>query len=233
MNFDYLLLTLTVVGLWTPAYVLLPSFTKQKIAHCRRRDEGIGTLLASPFNWLDLARSTGCTWILLNSVFDFEKGQDELALVFTFVRLAILGIGVLLQTIWFGRQRCVIGPVFFLTGICLVLAGLAVGGFGLALALTFAMKLRRLSFVFLIAPVCLAAFGVFFGQIGLNTVASSGFFALPLFFAFAINTRLSFVRRVRTGNVSHKNARSATILASGHQQMTTELSAGAANQHTV
>lgn len=227
MNFDYLLLALTLIGLWFPSYVFFSSGTKEKLfARSRRRDEGFGALLASPVNWLDLIRSAGCTWLLLNSVFHFEKGQDELALVFTFVRLAILGIAVLLQTACFGRQRSVIGPVFFLTGACLVLAGPAVGGFAVALALTLAMKLRRLSILFLSAPVCLAAFAVIFGQLGLNTIASAGLFSLPPFLAFAFNTRLSFLRRVRTASAPfHAEGTLAAVVAE-HKRLSKELSAG-------
>lgn len=231
MNFDYLLLALTLIGLWLPSHILFSSATKEKLfARSRRRDEGFGALLASPVNWFDLVRSAGCTWLLFHSVFQFEKGQDELALVFTFVRLAILGIAMLLQTACFGRQRSVIGPVFFLTGLCLVLAGPAVGGFAIALALTLAMKLRRLSILFLAAPVCLAAFSVVFGQLGINTVASAGLFSLPPFLAFALNTRLSFIRRVRTANVPGQPEGTLAAVVAEHKRLSNELSAGTVGQ---
>lgn len=196
MNPDYLLLLLALIGLWTPAAVFSPSSVKTKLRLAvRRRDDGIGSLLRSKINWLDLVRGGLCAWIIQNYVFHFENGQDELARIFTFVQLAILAIAVLAQTVGIARKPCIIGPVFFLTGVTLAVSGPLVGGLAVALALTLALMLRRLSLLFIIAPLCLAVFGVVFGRLGLTTVFNAGLFAMPTFFSFAAGVRLSFVRR--------------------------------------
>ena len=196
MNPDYILLVLALIGLWTPVSAFCPSSVKAKLTPgARRRDDGLGSLLRSKLNWLDLVRGGACAWLIQNSVFQFEKGQDELALVFTFVKLAILALAVLAQTVRLTSKPCIIGPVFFLSGVTLAVSGPLVGGFALTLAFTLALMLRRLSHLFITAPVCLAVFGVVFGRLGLTTVFNAGLFALPLFLSFALGVRLSFVRR--------------------------------------
>jgi hypothetical protein len=196
MNPDYVLLFLALLGLWTPAAILLPATAKRKLfSNARRRKEEFGALLSSKLNWIDLLRGAGCTWLIQNSVFHFEKGQDELALVFTFVQLAIVAVAVLAQTIWFSRKTCVIGPVFFLAGATCILSGPLVGAFAIGLAIAASLMLGRLSYVFVAAPICLALFGSVFGRLGLSTIFSAGLFALPAFLAFALGVRLTFIRK--------------------------------------
>jgi hypothetical protein len=212
MNPDYVLLFLALLGLWTPAAVLLPSSVKKKLCvGARRRKEGLGPLLRSKLNWLDLARGAGCAWLVQNSVFHFEKGQDELALVFTFVQLAILAIAVLVQAVHFSRKLCIIGPVFFLIGTTFILSGPLVGAFALGLAMAISLMLGRLSYLFVAAPVCLAVFGVVFGRMGLSTVFNAGLFALPAFLAFASGVRLSFVRKT-THSAQRAHAKNSVAL---------------------
>lgn len=232
MNPDYILLLLALIGLWTPIYIFSSSSVKTKLRLAiRRRDDGLGSLLRSKLNWLDLIRGVACAWLIQNSVFQFEEGQDELALVFTFVKLAILAIAVLAQTVRIARTSCIIGPVFFLTGVTLAVSGPLVGGFALVLAFTLSLMLRRLSFLFIICPVCLAIFSVVFGRLGLTTVFNAGLFALPLFLSFAMGVRLSFVRRTETSPSALSAAQTASIrVAEDKKNLAASLNAPVAQQ---
>jgi len=195
---DYLLLGLALIALCLPTAVVLPGSTRERIRRAvRRQDDGLLSLLRSPFNWIDLLRGAGGAWLAKSTVFHFSSGQDEMAMVFLAAQSLIYLVAVLAQTLWLGSPLRFIGPLFFLIGLTLVIAGVQVGGFAVALGLTCALMMRRLSLVFLFVPVFLAVFGKLFGQLGLSLIVNAAIFVLPLALAFSFGVRLSYIRRPR------------------------------------
>jgi len=198
MNSDYVLLGLALIALCVPTAVVLPTSTRERIRRAaRRQDDGLLSLLRSPFNWIDLLRGAGGAWLTKSTVFHFSSGQDDLALVFLVAQSLIYLVAVLAQTLWLGSPLRFIGPLFFLTGLTLVVAGVQVGGFALALGITCALMMRRLSLVFLFVPVFLGVFGKLFGQLGLGLIVNAAIFAIPVALAFSFGVRLSYIRRPR------------------------------------
>jgi hypothetical protein len=120
---------------------------------------------------------------------------DEMAVTFLIVELAIFLAGVTAQTVWLRRPVRVIGPIFFLTGMTLVLSGLA-GGFALVLAFACALMFDRLSAVFVLAPLGLLGFGYLFQELSVTVVFNAAVFALPPLLSFRFGTRMSFLRRL-------------------------------------
>jgi hypothetical protein len=196
MNPAVLLLPLAILCLWTPSAVISSSEVKEKLRKpIRRRDEGLASLLRCKLNWIDLIRSAFGGWLLRHEVLTYRNGQDELGLVYTVVLYAVLLIAVLAQMIWVDRPLRVIGPTFFLAGLTLAVSGPMIGGFALVLGFTCALMLRRLSLSFFIVPLGLIAFSLLFDKVRLLVVFNAAIFALPALLAFAIGSRVSYVRR--------------------------------------
>lgn len=198
MTRDYLFLGIALLALWLPTAVVLTRPAREKIRQAsRRQDDGLLSLLRSPYSWIDLIRSAGGAWLAKESVFHFSAGQDDLALVFLAAQALLFLVAVLAQTLWLGSPVRFIGPLFFLLGLTLVVSGPKVGGFALALGLTCALMTRRLSLAFLFVPAFLVVFGKLFGQFGLSLLVNAAIFVLPLALAFSFGVRLSYIRRPR------------------------------------
>jgi len=196
MNPDYILLPLALLCLWMPGVVVTSAEVREKLRQqVRRHDDGFASLLRNWVNWFDLARSVVGAWMLQRVVTAFSVGQDDLTTTILCIQMALLAIGVLIQTVWIGQKPLIIGPVFYLVGTILVACGAKVGCFGLILAFTCALMLRRLSFSFLFAPVCLAAFAMLFHRLGLMTIFGVVIFAAPAILAFASGQRIAYARR--------------------------------------
>jgi hypothetical protein len=196
MNLDYVLLPAATLGLWVPSAAIASSAIRNKLRQAsRRRHDGISSLLRSYPNWIDLARGAGCAWLLTYLLSSVPAGKSELATVYMVTKFIILAIGVIAQCILIGRPIRVVGPVFYLIGLTMVLSGPQVGAFALILGLTCALMFQRLTLLFLFAPAFTILFGKVFGQLGLPQVVNAALLALPLFLSFALNVRLSYVRR--------------------------------------
>jgi hypothetical protein len=162
----------------------------------RRHNEGLVSLIRSKINWIDLVRGAAGAWLIQKPFQDSVSPQDELASTFLAIQLALLFAGVLAQTLWPRRPVRVIGPVFFLTGLTLVLSGPLTGGFALVLGLSCALIFGRLSSVFSLVPLALVGFAFLFNELGVMTGFNAAAFALPAFLAFTFGIRISFVRSV-------------------------------------
>jgi|GEM_PF-3799671 len=196
MNLDYLLLPAAIIGLWIPSAVFSSSAIRSKLRQAsRRHHDGLFSLARSYLNWIDLARGAGFAWLLTFVLSNVPTGKNELALVYMIAKFAVFAVGVFAQCILIGKPVRIIGPVFYLSGISLVVSGPQVAGFALFLALTCALMFQRLSYAFVFTPVFLILFSKVFGQLGLAVVVNAGLFALPIFLSFAMNVRLSYVRR--------------------------------------
>lgn len=196
MKLDYLLLPAATLLLWIPSAVIASSAIRSKLRQAsRRHHEGISSLLRSYPNWIDLIRGAGCVWLLTYLLSNVPNGKSDLATVYLVTKFIILAIGVVVQCLLPGKPLRVVGPVFYLIGLTLVLSGPQVGGFALVLGLTCALMFRRLTLVFLFSPAFTILFGKIFGQLGLSQVVNAALLVLPLFLSFALNVRVSYVRR--------------------------------------
>jgi hypothetical protein len=197
MNLEYLLLPVGLAVLGVPTAVICGSKMRETLGQpARRHNEGMASLIRSKINWIDLVRGAAGAWLIQKPFQDSVSPQDELASSFLAAQLALLFVGVVAQTLWPRRPARVIGPVFFLTGLTLVLSGPLTGGFALVLGLSCALIFGRLSSVFSLVPVALVGFAFLFNELGLMTAFNAVAFALPAFLAFTFGIRISFVRSV-------------------------------------
>ena len=195
MTLDYLLLPAGVALLVLPTSLVCGARMRETLNRpARRHNEGLESLLRTPLNWVDLARAAGGTWLVQRALQGALATGDEMAITFLIVELVILFAGVGAQTLWLRRPIRVIGPIFFLTGMTLVLSGLA-GGFALVLAFACALMFDRLSAVFVLAPLGLLGFGYLFQELTFTVAFNAAAFGLSPLLAFRFGTRMSFLRR--------------------------------------
>lgn len=206
MNLEYLLLPAGIVLLAVPTTVICGVGMRERLGQpARRRGEGIKSLLRSRVNWLDLVRGAAGAWLVQEPLQSTISSQDELATTFLVAELAVLLVCILAQTVWLRRPVRVIGPVFFLTGLTLVLSGPLTGGFALVTGFSCALMIGRVSAVFTLVPVALVAFGILFDEFTPTAAFNAAAFALPAFLSFTFGTRISFVRR--TAKTKSRRAR--------------------------
>jgi hypothetical protein len=153
------------------------------------------SLIRCRLNWLDLGRSAFGGWLLQHEILTFRAGQDDLAMVHTFVQVGVLFIAVLVQTVWIDRPLRIIGPTFFITGLTIAVSGPLIGGFALILGLACALMFRRLSLSFIFVPAALVAFGFMFHKMSPLLLFNAAMFSIPTLLAFAFGVRVSYVRR--------------------------------------
>ena len=208
MNLAYIFMPVGILFLGVPATALCSSKVRARLRQpARRRESGMTSLARTPLNWVDLVRAGIGAWLIQNALSSARSGQDDLALIFLVVQVALISIAVLIQTIRLGRPMRVTGPLFFLSGLALVLCGPLVAGFALALGLSCALMLRRLGLVFAFVPPGVLVFGYLLGQLGIMTIVIAGAFALPLFFPSPF-TPESLTRGGRLGRGAARKPRS-------------------------
>jgi hypothetical protein len=196
MILDYLQLPIGLVCLVVPSTILCSSKVREKLRKpIRREEEGLGSLLRCPTNWIDLIRGAVGAWLIQRVFQNVPAGQDDLATTYMIAQMAVLTLGIVAQIIWIGRPLQIVGPVFFLAGLTLVVSGPAVGGFALALGFASALMFKRLSIGFYAMPVSLVAFGMLFHQFSLLGLLNACAFVLPVFLVFVFRTRIAYARR--------------------------------------
>ncbi len=199
MTLDYVLVPAGIILLGVPATVIATAKVREKMrSPARRREDGfksLGRLAFTPINWIDFVRAGAGAWMIQHSLSPASSGQDDLAMAYLAVKLAIIILCAGAQTIWLDRPIRVVGPLFYMTAFSLVVCGPLVAGFALPLGFGVALMLRRLSLIFALVPAGLLGFSGLFGQLDLPTMAVSAAFALPAFLSFALHIRIAFACR--------------------------------------
>jgi hypothetical protein len=196
MTVAYVLLPLGALLLVVPSILLTSEKVRQKMRKAARRHEfGLASLVRTPVNWIDLARAAAGAWMIQYALPLGGTGQSELSIADLSAQIAIVVVAVVVQTIWFERPLRVIGPIFYLSGLALVLCGPLVGGFALCLGIGCSLMLRRLSLCFFLVPVAIIGFARVFGQVEFMMSATAAAFLLPLVLSFGMKSRIAFARR--------------------------------------
>jgi hypothetical protein len=196
MTVAYVLLPLGVLLLAVPSTLLTSASVRKKMRNTARRHEfGLTSLARTLVNWIDLFRAAAGAWIIQYALPLGASGQTELSIADLSAQLTIVTLVVVAQTVWLDRPVRIIGPLFFLSGLALVLCGPLVGVFALSLGIGCALMLRRLSLAFFFVPAAIIGFGRLFGRIEIMMFATAASFLLPTILSFGTRSRLAFARR--------------------------------------
>jgi hypothetical protein len=198
MNLAYVTVPVGIVLLCLPTTLISPQKLKDKMRQAARRHEsGMGSIARARINWIDLFRAAAGAWMVQYGLPVGGSGDDQ-NMAFEIAQIAIFSLAVLMQTIWIDKPVRIIGPLFYFTGLSLVVCGPLVAGLAIALGLGCALMLRRLRIVFLITPAVLLSFAYLFREMGAMMMIMAGAFALPAFLSFALGIRIAFARRPAT-----------------------------------
>ena len=164
-------------------------------------------------NWVDLIRSLAGAWLLFQEKSIIVDAADGHAVANAlYLRVAILGVGILIHCLRFGGGLNIYAPLFFLSGLTALVPGggqtdLVVsdfnlgckeGWFAVGFAWVFALGLRN-PFVLLPAlGVSLGAAGYFLSGMNLRLQLGVGLVFLPLLLALLSQKKPHIVSRERS-----------------------------------
>jgi hypothetical protein len=195
MTLAYLLLPVGVVLLGTPGTLMTSSKVLAKMRQTSRRHElGLTSLARAGINWIDLSRAAAGAFIIQYALPLGSAGQTEIFTAYLGAQMAIIALSVVAQTVWLGKPIRVTGPLFYLSGLSIVICGPLVAGLAIPLGVGCALMVRRLSLSFVFVPFCIMSFAILFGSIGLLTVAVALGFLLPSMLSFSANGRIAYAR---------------------------------------
>ena len=150
-------------------------------------------------NWLDLVRAAGGVSLLLNDSIIIESSDANSVWLAFCIKAGVLAIGVMLQTFHFGSELNIFAPVFYLSGITLVLPAITGGwdftasGFAVLFAWTMAWGTRDIRYLVPSLGIALGISGVFLRGFDAWLAVNLGLVFSSLLFATLFQKRLMFV----------------------------------------
>ena len=206
-NLNYFLAAVAL--LWLPLpYLARQGYTSSNRA--RVTSATLGGALGAWQNWADLIRAGVGVYALMELSIGLEPNSGEGPLA-QWIKLGIMLVGVLLQTVRTGQG--ILAPLFYLTGMTLVLSPLAVAGFSVVLAWVLAAGIKDPRLVLPLMGSCLLIGSYFLGEFSLIVKFNAGLIFLPLVFSLLFQKRQMFV--TRESRVSSYQQRRYRVLKEG------------------
>lgn len=163
LTINWPLLLAAMALLWLPLVWFVGPVLRKKLTFAERNESvTILHLLASPWSWVDLARSGAGAWLLTVLAVRVPEtgGSPYPALA---IKVVIVAVGTVWQMFATHDVRVRVAPLFYIVGIAAGLAPWPVAVFGGALGLTLAGLIGRPWTAFLLLPVAYAGAAHFFG----------------------------------------------------------------------
>ncbi|MBM3833425.1 MAG: hypothetical protein FJ403_09155 [Verrucomicrobia bacterium] len=171
---------------------LLAGSLRKSVMKPRRYATQPGALLKPWQNWVDLIRAAIGAYLLTKvavEVLPDVKGAGIKALS---VEAAVCTVAILLQMVRVSPGIQLIAPVFYLSGLTLVLAGYTSGGFAVFVGWLFAIGGKNAAYQLPIMGVALAIAGSVL-ELSLPLILNCGLIFVPLVLAFLFQKQLAFV----------------------------------------
>jgi len=143
-------------------------------------------------NWADLIRAAVGVYALMELSIGLEPNSTDRQLA-QWIKLGIIFIGVLLQTIRVGQG--IIAPLFYLTGLTMILPQPPQAAFAIFLAWVFACGVKDARFVLPLLGACLVVATYFLGRLDIIVLFNAGLIFLPVSLALLSRKRQMFVTR--------------------------------------
>lgn len=179
MTLDWFGLSSAILLLWFP--MLARGNAPREIGELVRWQpaEPMAMLRLWP-NWVDLARAALGTWVLLTTTFEFDPNDRPQRWAVFLARAGILAAGVAAQTIRFRRVLYFMAPVFYLSGVTLVLSDGLAGIFGVCVSWAFAIALKNGQYVLPVMTVALGLGTMVLSNIGVVLFLNESLLMIPL-----------------------------------------------------
>lgn len=187
-----MLLALVLLG---PPLPLSRGLRRFVLKSRRNASADVMSMLRPWQNWFDLARAAAGAYILMGLAIRVDPEVKGAATEAFIVQGGILGLAVLVQTLRYADEIRVIAPIFYLSGLTVVVAGYAAGGFAVFAAWLFVIGGRKLIFHLPIMAVALVGAGYVLGAISLPLILNALLILIPLFLAFLCRQQMVYVAR--------------------------------------
>ncbi len=126
---------------------------------------GIGGLFRAWQNWIDLLRAGAGTYALLHLSMTATTKADGVPFIVFLIKVAVLAVAVMMQTIRFGDGLNFFAPIFFLSGLTLMLPGYTEGGFAFVFGWAFAIGGKNARYQLPVMGVALAIIAPLLGNL--------------------------------------------------------------------
>ncbi|MFO1496852.1 MAG: hypothetical protein U1G07_00390 [Verrucomicrobiota bacterium] len=189
VQWPYLLVAMLLL---LPPIPLSAAFQKS-LVKSRRKSLGSVSAVARVWqNWVDLVRASLGTLVLTQSSVQADPLQPVAEYQALGLYAAVLGVGVLVQTIRMLRTVQILAPVFYLSGITLALMDPVQGLFASAVGWLFAVGGKNLAYQMPAMTVALAVAGYVLG-LGPLLALNCGLILFPQVMSLLFRRRLLFV----------------------------------------
>lgn len=186
---------LLAVALLMPPLPLSRELRRYVLKSRRNATTSVKSLAGQWQNWADFFRAAVGVYILTQWAFTVDpeiKGAAMRALV---IQGVTLGVVLLVQTIRYTEGIRVIAPIFYLSGMTLILAGLEVGGFAVFVGWLFAIGGNKPVYQMPLMAIGLGGAGYVLGAISLPLILNCGLILVPLVIAFLSRQSMAYVAR--------------------------------------
>lgn len=146
-------------------------------------------------NWVDLARAGAGTWLLLNHALHVQSTDPWMLSQVVYLKAGILGAALLLHTVRLGSGVMFYAPLFFLSGVTVVLPGWQPGGFAVLFAWCLALGMKQPGFFVPALAAAVMLGGYFLAGVNTWLLLNIALIVLPTGLALLFNRKPLFVSR--------------------------------------
>jgi hypothetical protein len=187
---------LVAIGLLAPP-LLIPAPLRKYLAKPRRNEPAsVFSLLGLWQNWVDLARAAAGVYVLTELGIEVPSGVEGVATKALILEGCVLIATTVVQTIRSTSTIQFLAPIFYLSGVTLILPGYVPGGFAVFVGWLFALGGGKAIYQLPVMGIALGAVGSLLG-LSLPLILNCGLIYLPLILAFMFRKELFFMMSLR------------------------------------
>ena len=183
---------LVAVALLLPPVPFSQGFQRTLVKSHRRNMGNVGSATRVWQNWADLLRAALGTYVLTHWALVSDPLQPDFEHKVLGACALVLGLGVLVQTLRMLRTLQIMAPVFYVTGVTLILGGPLQGTFAVVVGWVFALVGKNLVYQMPAMAGALVAADLALGFRGLPLMVNVGLIVVPLLIAVLSRRRLLF-----------------------------------------
>lgn len=224
---DHALLLLAVLLLCLPFPTLSKRFRVHSLLTRYSRPD-LGAVTGNWKNWVDMLRGAVASYVAIEAILALSASLVEWEWIATWVALGVLLLGVTFQTFRLPTPITLVGPIFYLSGLTLVLPGYFEGAFAVLFGWIFAFSAKDLRFQLPAMGIALGLVGFFNESLNLLLLSNILLVCFPLLASLLSGKRLVFLTRETRGirkaaSVSLLGPKSNNGAAGAHPQPASRL----------
>jgi hypothetical protein len=210
MKLHDVIVILATAILWLPFPSLTDRFrSRSLLAHYSSPE--MGRVWKCWQNYIDLLRGAMGAYVVIRMGVNVRANVIGLDPFSASLPTVILGLGVLFQTVRLPAPVLILAPVFYLSGLTLILPGSLEGAFALLFGWAFSFATKDIRHQLPAMGLALLLAGIFNNNLNQSIALNAAFVLAPPLLALLLNRRLIFL----TNESRYARGRSKTAHASG------------------